>query len=318
MSARRCWVVPELTASGVRPASWQVIAAARELCDAAGWSLHAALLGVEVAALIPGLHAAGVDEVSLIEAPLLAEREEAVLAQAVRACLVGQEPEAVILADTPLGRGVAGFLAAWLPASLVTGCAELHYEDGLIRAWRETGGPRAQVVSQGVPTLFTLRAGRPVPTYSPRPEVPATVLAPELAARTLLREAEEHPGMAVGEAPVVVVGGMGLGTAANFLLLERLATLLGGAVGATRAVVRAGWRPYREQIGLTGALVAPRLVVAAGVHGASEHLAGYGREARWLVLDRDPGTPAMRRADWALTGDVLELLPRLLDAMSTP
>lgn len=317
MRPRALWVVPEVGSEGLRPAGAEAIALARDLAEGASLPLFAALVGTEVEALAPELFARGADQVCVLEDPALAAAEGALYARAVASCLEVSEPEAVLLAETPLGVAIAASLAMTLGAGLVTGCLALAYEEGLLRAWRETPGAplRAQVIAQGTPAIYTLRPmARSPRELQAREGQPQRVVAPELEALTFLLEREEAPGPSLAEAPVVVVGGRGMGAAENFRLLERLAAELGGVVGATREVVRAGWRPLREQVGLTGAIVAPRLYVACGVRGASQHWAGMRASGRILAINSDPLAPLMQRADWAVVGDALEVVPRLIEA----
>ncbi len=146
-----------------------------------------------------------------------------------------------------------------------------------------------------------------------------TELRPELSEHDLVVSARRSPrqreGVSLAEARVVVGGGRGMGGPQAFGLLEELAHLLGGAVGVSRAVTSLGWRPHEEQIGQTGAKVSPELYLACGISGASQHMSGCQGAKTMVAVNTDPDAPIMSRADYAVIGDVNEILPPLLEAV---
>ena len=212
--------------------------------------------------------------------------------------------------------------------------------DVLARAAARLGEPLAAnctAVTPGDPITLTrvrwggslleearLHAGRALLTVAPHavapvePGPPGAVEAfvPELAERDLVvrvrdRVAPAAGGVSLSEAKVVVTGGRGVGSGEGFAVVEELAALLGGAVGCSRAVTMSGWRPHTDQVGQTGTKIAPELYVACGVSGATQHIAGCKGAKRSLAVNTDPEAPIMAIADYAVVGDLHQVLPAI-------
>jgi electron transfer flavoprotein alpha subunit len=133
----------------------------------------------------------------------------------------------------------------------------------------------------------------------------------DLAVRVVGRVPAPAGGVSLADAKVVVSGGRGAGSAEGFAPIVELASLLGAAVGCSRAVTIAGWRPHTEQVGQTGTKIAPELYIAAGISGATQHLAGCKGAKRILAVNKDPESPIMTAADYAVIGDLAEVLPAI-------
>jgi electron transfer flavoprotein alpha subunit len=149
-------------------------------------------------------------------------------------------------------------------------------------------------------------------TGQPTIEAFAPVVRDEdLVAQVVERVAASTGGLSLAEAPVVVSGGRGVGSAEGFASLEELASLLGGVVGCSRAVTMAGWRPHTDQVGQTGTKISPELYIPCGISGATQHMAGCKGAKKLLAINSDPEAPIMMSADYAVIGDVLEIVPAI-------
>jgi len=168
------------------------------------------------------------------------------------------------------------------------------------------------------PRLALFRAGSfdATPTGGGEPEI--ADVSPSYAAHSgsvklVGQDAEESSGPSIEDADVIVAGGRGLGAPENFTLAEELAKALGGAVGATRAVVDAGWYPYSAQIGQTGKTVSPKLYVALGISGAIQHKVGMQSSGTIVAINKDPNAPIFEFSDLGVVGDVHEVVPKLTE-----
>ena len=230
----------------------------------------------------------------------------------------------LFFADTVLSRDLAPRLSVRLHASLLSG--NPIFDDA--RA-ADDGGCRRPVYSGSFIASFAPR--RPLGIYiiasrrTPSVDYPgariafvdleACAVAGE-ALFPLVRRLAMHQGtLDVAEAGIIVAGGRGMGGPEDFALLEQLARLLGGAVGASRPVVDEGWRPHAEQIGQTGKTVAPSLYIACAVSGSLQHLAGMGSAGTVVAINRDPHAPIFDVADYGIVGDVHLVLPKLIEAL---
>lgn len=231
-------------------------------------------------------------------------------------------------------------LAQRVGATAVVAPGSEHATDAMARAAVRLGEPLAAnctAVTPGDPITLTrvrwggslleearLHAGRALLTVAPHavvavaPGSPGAIerFTPELESADLVvrvsdRVAPPAGGVSLADAKVVVTGGRGVGSAEGFAVVEDLAALLGGAVGCSRAVTMSGWRPHTDQVGQTGNKIAPEIYIAAGVSGATQHIAGCKGAKRILAVNTDPEAPIMAVADYAVVGDLHEVLPAI-------
>jgi len=308
----------------IKRPSLQALAAARRHALRGG-SLHALVLGPGSADCASELAPYGVDHVHHLADPLL----ELYAPEAYTACLaqVARSTGAavVLLAGTALGRDLAARTAARLGTACASDLVELQVaDDGALSGRRPvySGKAYARVaIPRARPAMATLRpnvfpaetAERPGRAESVPLERPFDPQRIRVRAVELRHAAEKE--LDVAEASIIVAGGRGLRGPENFSLVRDLARALGAAVGASRAVVDAGWIPHAHQVGQTGKVVSPTLYVACGISGAIQHLAGMSSSKVIVAINKDPEAPIFKVADYGIVGDLFEVLPALTRAV---
>jgi len=273
--------------------------------------------GVRALAEEAGRHGASrvyVADDTPLQAPLPQPRVD-VLAQIVR----DGGMDAVLFGNSVLAADVAAGLAARLDAGLNWDLVDIARDGGRLVGIRAAlqDSVYVEVGWTSEPQLALFRSGAfdPVETggFAEVVDVPVSLEAFSTEAQMLEQAHEEAEGPSIEEADIVVSGGRGLGGPENFVLVEGLAKALGGAVGATRAVVDAGWYPYSAQVGQTGKTVSPRLYVAGGISGAIQHKVGMQSAGVIVAINKDPNAPIFEFADLGVVGDVHQVVPKLTE-----
>ncbi len=226
--------------------------------------------------------------------------------------------EYVILPNTAMGKDLAPRLAVRLNAGCIMDAVKFEFVDNQIVLTRPVYAGKA---------LIDVKFNSDVKVFTIRPNVfkaiadenkaEANISVKDISSPNLKSKVTEFKGsegkLDVAEASIIVSGGRGLKGPENFHLIEELAEALGAAVGASRAVVDAGWRPHSEQVGQTGKTVSPTLYVACGISGAIQHLAGMSSSKYIVAINKDKDAPIFSVADYGIAGDIFEILPRLTD-----
>src|SRR5262249_15421454 len=229
----------------------------------------------------------------------------------------------VLFPASSMGRDLAPRVAARLDAGLASDCSHLAVDGGKLVATRPVyAGKAAQKGGfTRSPALVTLRPKRVAPLDG-KTGGPVSVKPLEVAydpsqskARVIEIKATAAGRADLTEAEIIVSGGRGLKGPEHFHLIEDLATALGGTVGASRAVVDAGWRPHSDQVGQTGKTVSPKLYVAVGISGAIQHLAGMSSSGCSVAINKDAEAPIFKVADYGIVGDAFEVVPALTEAI---
>jgi len=244
------------------------------------------------------------------------------VAEAIVELAERQEATAVVGPGTERGNEVLAHVAAILDLPLAANCIAASTTDGGAEVTRvRWGGSLLERARIHAPrTLLTVQPHAiPADTDAPAPPTIES-FRPSLSAAALAQRVVERVGAATGgislaDAKVVVSGGRGAGSAEGFAPVEELAALLGAAVGCSRAVTMAGWRPHTDQVGQTGTKIAPDLYIACGISGATQHMAGCKGAKRILAINSDRDAPILASADYAVIGDMHEILPAISAAI---
>jgi electron transfer flavoprotein alpha subunit len=236
----------------------------------------------------------------------------------------GNKPDVILVPATYDGRDIAGRLSARLDLPVITNVVGLTVDGDDVRsehglfggtqvamAHFTSAGPHIFVVRA---KSFTAEAGSGAAAAVVAAAVPGALGATNTAT-VLEHHVEERTGPKLDEADVVVSGGRGLGAAENYAMIEELAKLLNGAAGASRAIVDAGWVPYSHQVGQTGKTVKPTVYIACGISGATQHLVGMKGSKNIVAINKDQDAPIFSVADLGIVGDVMKVLPKLIEAL---
>jgi len=291
---------------------------ARELAAASGQAASVLLRGQGAAAAAEAVAAQGVTVLvadGAIEGPTAA----AIAAQAA-AVIADRAPDWVLVGASPDGKDVAGALVGLTDLSVLVNGASVVWADGRPASDMSTFGGRLVTQSTVVAHrgIVIVRPGAVVATAAAAPggvETIAVAAAVLPAVAVVETVAQAAATAAIEEARVIVGGGRGVGGPEGFAVIRDLADAFGGAVGATRAVVDAGWIGYSQQIGQTGKMVKPELYVACGISGAIQHKVGVQTAGTIVAINKDPDAPIAEFADLVVVGDLFEIVPRLTDAI---
>jgi len=300
----------------IKKSSFETVRAARTVADALKAECCALVIGSGISSLAKELGPYGASRVLVVDDPALAAHANLAFAKAIATVAVQQKAQAVFLPASQMGKDLAPRVALKLQAGLASDCVGINVENGDLVATRPVYAGKA---------LVDVRVTTPVKVFTLRPNVFTATQgsgdadietvsvtfdpADFVTAVTDVKVATGRPD--VTEADIIVSGGRGMKGPEHFALLEALADVLGAAVGASRAVVDAGWRPHDEQVGQTGKTVSPTLYVACGISGAVQHIAGMSSSKYIVAINKDKDAPIFQIADYGIVGDVFDIVPEL-------
>jgi electron transfer flavoprotein alpha subunit len=308
--------VTEQRSGSLRKVSQEVVSAARALADQLGGTVDALVLGSGAVTGAAELGAVGADRVLTGTHADFALSNPDGFATTI-ASIAGQY-QAIVFAATSTGKDLAPRVAARLKQGCATDVTALSVENGKIIATRPIYAGKAlqKVRLNGAPAILSVRPNTFAVAQNAKAGAQESVTIPAFTARVAVKEVKAAAAatLDVAEAPVVISGGRGLKEPANFKLLEDLAAAFGNAaVGASRAVVDAGWRDHGAQVGQTGKTVSPGLYIAVGISGAIQHLAGMRTAKVIVAINKDKDAPIFKVADYGVVGDLFEILPRFTE-----
>jgi len=311
--SKTIWVLIELEDGKPASSSLEVLGKAAQLGRA-----EAIVLGSAAAAVAPILGKYGAEKVYIHADAAYDNYLTLPAVDTITSLHKQHQPALLMLATTFNLRDIAARLSARNNMGLITDATDLHFEGDMLQVTVPWGGENVVTAThpqQGTGIVLTRPKAFAITQYEGRTtevETLSTAInAESLKMKILERVKVQSEGPSLEDASVIVAGGRGLGKAENFRLVEELATLLGGAAGATRAIVDAGWLPYSYQVGQTGKTVKPTLYIACGISGAIQHLVGMKGSKYIVAINKDEHAPIFAVADFGVVGDVLTILPQL-------
>jgi electron transfer flavoprotein alpha subunit len=303
----------------IRKASQQALSEAKRH-GGAGGAVSAVMPGSGIGDAAPGLGAWGAEKVFVADDPNLALYSSEGYAEVVAKAVEQTQPAAVFFAGTAMGRDLAPRVVARLGVGALADVVDLTLDGESFSARRPVYSGKAFAIADTAgksPQIITLRPNVFAAEESGGSAEVVALDGLDLSIRAVVKELVSTAGgeLDVAEADIIVSGGRGIKGPENFALIKELADALGGAVGASRAAVDAGWIEHSHQVGQTGKVVSPSLYVACGISGAIQHLAGMSSSKVIVAINKDPEAPIFKIADYGVVGDLFDVIPPMVAAI---
>ena len=319
MTLDTIWVYAEATDGEVNSNTLELLTKARELADTVA-CVYAGDAD-DIAEIVGAYGAETVYSVDVDEA-LVGVPVAAAIAEAVEA---GDGPDAILLGTTYDGRDVAARLSVKADKTVISNCVDLEVDDEALVCTSAIFGGATDIKTKftGDGPFIAVVRPKSFPAESSdggeadTEELDVPDLGSSAGAVVTDRFVEESDGPKLDEAGIVVAGGRGIGESEKFSMVTDLAKALGGAAGASRAIVDAGWVPYSQQVGQTGKVVKPDVYIACGISGATQHLVGMKGSKNIIAINKDAEAPIFGIADLGIIGDVHKVMPLLLEALAS-
>lgn len=313
------WI--ELVDGQADPIAWQAMAAAGKVAGEIGGSLTAAVFGDGVDEIARQAVEAGADRVYTVDDPSLGRYRVEPYAKLLARILENEPPSVVLMGASTAGLELSAYVAALAGAGLAPDCTDLLVEGDRLAAVRPAlvGNLISTVTFRGTGHRFITVRRNIFQPADPDPsrsgeiiEVPAVLSEDEIPTSVTSVETADST-VSLTEASIIVSGGRGVGGPEGFQPVRELADALGGALGASRAAVDAGWIPYAHQVGQTGKTVQPDLYIACGISGAIQHLAGMKNARVIVAINKDADVPLYKYAHYGIAGDLFSYLPAIAE-----
>ncbi len=314
-------IVAEIQKGSLREATYELASFAQQLAGATGREVKSLVWGSGAQAQADTLAKRGGGEVYLADAEIFAHYTADAVHKAVRAAIEASGADVVLFSNTPSGWDVAPRVAAALDAAYVSDCFAVENDgDQLVFLRRVFNGKLDARVLPTPPVVATMQPGATAPfegsSEGAVTPLDVSVAADECGTKFVEIRAAEAKGVDLTKAEIIVSGGRSLGGPEKFEeVIKPLAASLGGAVGASRPVVDAGWMPHEYQVGSSGQIVSPKLYLACGISGAIQHLVGMKSSNFIIAINKDPDAPIFEVADVGVVGDLFEICPALTKAV---
>jgi electron transfer flavoprotein alpha subunit len=303
----------------IKAPSLEALGTARNLAEAGSGEVIGLICGPTASQEATAATTAGAHRIIARSGESLTDATTDAMANEVAAVVAEESADMVLAGATTTGKEVTALVAGTLQTSAAADCVSISRQGDDIHIERPIYAGKAHLQQKicQFPAVISLR-----PNYGERIEREAAAVTEQEASTTSsIRRTNFVSGTAgkkdLSEAEIIVSGGRGLKEPENFVILEELAEILQAAVGASRAVVDAGWRPHSDQVGQTGKTVSPKLYFAVGISGAIQHLAGMSSSKTIVAINKDPNAPIFNVATYGIVGDLFEVIPRLKDELKS-
>ena len=314
-------VVAEIQNGNVREASYELVSFARKIAEGSGRGVKSLVIGSGIADVASDFASKGGGETLVVDNEAVANYNVDGHAAAIRAAVAAADADLIMMSNTPSGWDVAPRIAAGLGAGFISDCFNVEAEgDKLVFLRRVFNGKLdARLTSSADVTVVTMQPGA-TDAFSGSADGSTSPLEVDfggIRAKFIETKVAENRGVDLSKADVIVSGGRGLGAPEKFPeVIQPLADALGGAMGASRPVVDAGWLAHEYQVGSSGQVVQPKLYIAVGISGAIQHLVGMKTSNFIIAINKDPDAPIFEVADLGVVADLFEIVPALTAAVT--